>query len=96
MLAVSACAEWSPWEKFILATVIPACSMRRIVSGLEEAGPIVATIFVRDIVYILENANWRTFKQFVFALSLNYAGKFIGFEVLLGRSPQILIQSRRL
>jgi hypothetical protein len=28
--------------------------MRRMVSGLEEAGPIVATIFVRDIVQLIK------------------------------------------
>jgi hypothetical protein len=33
---------------------MPAWSMRRMVSGLEEAGPIVATIFVRDIVQLIK------------------------------------------
>ena len=43
---------WSPWEKLTRATVIPAASMRRIVSGLAEPGPMVATILVRAMCLI--------------------------------------------
>ena len=45
--AVSACSSALPWEKFRRATSIPASTMRARTSGSREAGPIVATIFVR-------------------------------------------------
>src|SRR6478735_1251376 len=45
--AVSACSSALPWEKFRRATSIPASIMRGKTSGSRDAGPIVATIFVR-------------------------------------------------
>ena len=46
--AVRVCASWSPCEKLRRATFIPACSILRIVVGLLDEGPMVATILVRD------------------------------------------------
>ena len=48
--AVSACSSALPWEKFSRATSIPASTIRTSTSGSREAGPIVATIFVRRII----------------------------------------------
>ena len=48
--AVSACSSALPCEKFRRATSIPASTMRTSTSGSREAGPIVATIFVRRII----------------------------------------------
>ena len=45
--AISACSSALPWEKFSRATSIPASIIRTRTSGSREAGPIVATIFVR-------------------------------------------------
>ena len=45
--AFSACSSRSPWEKFSRATSRPASTIRASVSGSREAGPMVATIFVR-------------------------------------------------
>ena len=45
--AVSACSSALPWEKFSRATSIPASTIRASTSGSREAGPMVATIFVR-------------------------------------------------
>ena len=45
--AVSACSSAVPCEKFSRATSMPASIMRTSTSGSREAGPIVATIFVR-------------------------------------------------
>ena len=45
--AVSACSSAVPWEKFRRATSIPASTMRTSTSGSRDAGPMVATIFVR-------------------------------------------------
>ena len=45
--AVSACSSALPWEKFSRATSMPASTMRTSTSGSREAGPMVATIFVR-------------------------------------------------
>ena len=45
--AFSACSCRSPCEKFSRATSIPASTIFNRVSGSREAGPIVATIFVR-------------------------------------------------
>src|SRR6185437_7209109 len=47
--AFSACRSRSPWEKFRRATSSPAATIRASVSGSREAGPMVATIFVRRI-----------------------------------------------
>ena len=47
MREVSACSSTLPWEKFRRATSMPASIMRRRVSGSRDAGPMVATIFVR-------------------------------------------------
>ena len=49
----SAFSAWSsrlPCEKFSRATSTPASIIRRRVSGSCEAGPIVATIFVRRMI----------------------------------------------
>ena len=40
------CCAYSPCEKFILNTFVPANIMARSTSGDEDAGPSVATIFV--------------------------------------------------
>jgi len=40
---------WSPWEKLTRATVMPAASIRRMVSLWADPGPMVATILVRAI-----------------------------------------------
>src|SRR4051812_46610048 len=45
--AVSACSSALPWEKFNRATSIPASTIRASTSGSRDAGPMVATIFVR-------------------------------------------------
>src|SRR5918999_143568 len=45
--AVSACSSALPWEKFRRATSIPASIICTRTSGSREAGPMVATIFVR-------------------------------------------------
>ena len=45
--AVSACCSAVPWLKFSRATSIPASTMRTRTSRSREAGPMVATIFVR-------------------------------------------------
>ena len=45
-LTTSAWWENSPCEKFSRATFSPAQINRRSISGLSDAGPIVATIFV--------------------------------------------------
>jgi hypothetical protein len=45
--AFSAWISRLPCEKFSRATSIPACTIRASVSGSRDAGPIVATIFVR-------------------------------------------------
>ena len=47
--AVSACCSCVPWLKFSRATSMPASTIRTRTSGSREAGPIVATIFVRRI-----------------------------------------------
>src|SRR3954468_2830471 len=49
--AVSACSSALPWEKFSRATSIPASTMRASTSGSRDAGPMVATIFVRRCIY---------------------------------------------
>src|SRR3954454_4001560 len=49
--AVSACSSALPWEKFSRATSIPASTMRASTSGSRDAGPMVATIFVRRSIY---------------------------------------------
>src|SRR3954452_5108895 len=43
----SACSSSEPCEKFNRATSMPASTMRASTSGLRDAGPMVATIFVR-------------------------------------------------
>src|SRR3954454_21144814 len=48
--AVAACCSCVPWLKFNRATSMPASIMRTSVSGLPEAGPMVATIFVRRLI----------------------------------------------
>ena len=45
--AVSACSSRVPWEKLSRATSMPASTIRTSISGSREAGPMVATIFVR-------------------------------------------------
>ena len=45
--AVSACSSALPWEKLRRATSIPASTIRTRTSGSRDAGPMVATIFVR-------------------------------------------------
>src|SRR3954454_17812860 len=50
--AVSACSSALPWEKFSRATSIPASTMRARTSGSREAGPMVATIFVRRCICV--------------------------------------------
>ena len=47
IVAVSACDSCEPWLKLSRATSMPASTMRTSTSGSREAGPIVATIFVR-------------------------------------------------
>ena len=47
--AVSACSSALPWEKLSRATSIPASTIWTRTSGSREAGPMVATIFVRRI-----------------------------------------------
>ena len=43
----ASCCSAVPWLKFSRATSIPASTIRTSTSGSLEAGPIVATIFVR-------------------------------------------------
>ena len=45
--ATSACSSALPCEKFSRATSMPAATMRTRTSGSRDAGPMVATIFVR-------------------------------------------------
>jgi hypothetical protein len=47
--AVSAWSSLVPCEKFSRATSMPASTIRTSTSGAREAGPTVATIFVRRI-----------------------------------------------
>src|ERR1700676_2745923 len=44
---VAACSAWVPCEKLSRATFVPAATMARNTLGSRDAGPIVATIFVR-------------------------------------------------
>ena len=46
----SRCSSCVPWEKFSRKTFTPARMSFSSISGLREAGPMVATIFVRRMV----------------------------------------------
>ncbi len=46
----SRCSSWVPWEKFNRKTFTPARRRLSSLSGLREAGPMVATILVRRMV----------------------------------------------
>ena len=47
------CSSWSPWEKLNLATFIPDLIISRKISSSWDAGPIVQTIFVLLIHFLL-------------------------------------------
>ena len=58
-VAVSACVSCDPWLKFSRATSMPASTIRTSTSGSREAGPIVATIFVRRSIAADASASAR-------------------------------------
>ena len=51
--ARAAWSSWLPWEKFIRTASTPASISALTASGVEVAGPIVATIFVRRLSTII-------------------------------------------
>ena len=55
------CSSWLPWEKFSLATFMPASISSRITCSLSEAGPNVQIIFVFLIVMIFSLHSFFTF-----------------------------------